>query len=248
MDDGAYEMRCCADAARTQKQHRLYFPYYNAFCNDYSLGLTDVSAKRICRFIQYLRNRKTWKGKEIGDSVAKACVQAVTAYWANKGWSFQRKNHPQIAKQLKGYRRLKPSKKRVRKPFSIHHLQFALDWLLKKVSLQKLTLAAALCIGYFFGGRVGESTCNKKTLALGAVMLLWEHLDFVYDEDEKIKSLIINFQKSKVNQFGEKVEIVEARCTCGKNSDPCAPHIVAKLLRMRYKMNVKVAPTGPVLW
>ncbi len=123
-------MRCAADAARTKKQHKLYFPYYREFCVDFNLDITTVSARRICRFIYYLHGRKTFKGKEIGDSVASACVYAVTAYWANNGWSFQRKNHPQISKQLKGYKRLKPSKKRIRKPFSINHLDFAIDFLL----------------------------------------------------------------------------------------------------------------------
>lgn len=94
-------------------------------------------------------------------------------------------------------------------------------------------MASAICIGYFWGARLSEYTCTRYTSLLGDKLLQLKHLKFVKKHNGQIKSLCITIAKSKVNQFNEKTEIVEALCTCRKGV--CGPCIIASMLKSREK-------------
>lgn len=188
-----------------------------------------MAARRMSRFLAHLSERDTFKGKPLTAGVADTCLMALGSFWNNNNVSFVRKHHPGIAQQMKGFRRKKPSSTRIKKPFTIHHLQFAVDFLLKQGSIDSMTLATALTMAYWWGLRGGEYTCTKTTLKLGDVALLPSQFDFFYNREGGIISMVINIQKSKINQptVIDRVEQVEARCAC---PGVCGPHMVKRLI------------------
>ena len=71
------------------------------------------------------------------------------------GYDWDRKKCPTIRTMTKGCKKLKPSDVRRKNPFSIVQMEKAFEWI-KLNSYNRLLLVSVLCIGYFFGGRVGE--------------------------------------------------------------------------------------------
>ena len=99
-------------------------------------------------------------------------------------------------------------------------------------------------LGYFFGGRVGEYTCTPSTIKLGDIRLEFRHFSWI-KQKSRIKSLLWKIEKSKVNPFGDKLELVEAKCEC---SGPGAPCTIDRLIKERKRFfGKKHKPTDPVL-
>ena len=201
---------------------------------------------RMSRYLSWLFWQTNSKNEPITAGVANACLTQLGAFWVENNVSWLRKRHPQLGVQLKWYKRYQPSQIRIRKPIMNEMLQTILKPLLNTKSLSKSTMAAAICIGHFFGARAGEFTCSKYSLSEGDIMLRHKHLQWTFQQ-ERVVSLAITFEKSKVNQFGEKTEIVSVDCRCARR-ELCAPCIIWHMCRLKAQRRHRVAkPHDPVL-
>ena len=242
-------MRVHAPAKRTQKTRR-YNKYYVRMCKEKGVNIlpTDKQyALRMSRYLSWLYWQTNAKGAPITSGVANVCLGQLGAFWVENNISWQRKKHPQLALQLKWYKRYQPSDIYIRKPIMYPLLEKILQPLLYSKSLEKSTLAAAICIGHWFGGRAGEYTCSNYTLSEGDVMLCHKHLQWSFRQ-EKVVSLAITYEKSKVNQFGEKTEVVGVDCACAQGG-LCAPCIIWHMCQLKAQERRRPAkPHHPVLY
>ena len=242
-------MRVNAPAKRTQKSRR-YNKHYFRMCREKGVGRIPADRNfelRMSRYLSWLFWQTNRKGIPITAGVANACLSQLGAFWVENNISWQRKSHPQLAIQLKWYKRYQPSQVRIRKPIMTEMLRRMLQPLLHSNSLRKSTLAAGICIGHFFGARAGEFTCSNYTLSEGDVMLRHKHLQWSF-QSGKVVSLTLTFEKSKVNQFGEKTENVAVDCCCARD-EICAPCIIWNMCQIKAQKRHRAAqPHDPVLY
>ena len=204
-------------------------------------------ALRMSRYLSWLYYQKNSRGKPLTAGVANACLTQLGALWTQYGKSWVRKSHPQLKLQLEFYKRRRPSDFNIRKPICYPLFEKLIEPLLRINSLTSLTLAAALCNGYYFGGRAGEYTCSNYTQTKGDVMLQHKHLKWSV-KHQRITSLAIKFEKSKVNQLGDKTEVVGAECLCQQGLI-CAPHVIWRLFQAKAKhLNRTATSNDPVLY
>ena len=245
----AIYMRQNAPAKRTQKQ-RTYNKYYFRMCQEkgvHPIPHKSQLALRMSRYLSWLYWQTNKKQQPITAGVADKCLAQLGAYWVENNISWLRRTHPQIALQLKWYKRNQPSDIYIRKPVMYPLFNRLVQPLLHTRSLRKATLAAGLSIGYFFGARSGEFTCSNHTLSLGDIVLQHTHLHWSFDRFNRITALTIKFEKSKTNQFGEKTEIVSVNCSC-QSGQLCGPHIIWHMCRIKQaKFNTLAQPSDPVL-
>lgn len=130
---------------------------------------------------------------------------------------------------LRGYRNLRPSKTRPKKPFNYHMMAKAMTYCDFNTYNGSLN-AAALCVGYYFGGRVGEYTAYST----GDWSKIVRFCDLTFIGHQPLKSLIIDFRKHKANQHGLYCAKVEALCCCKQGM--CPVHIIWQYLQFRNKI------------
>ena len=108
-------------------------------------------------------------------------------------------------------------------------MQKAFEWI-NLNSYNGLLIASALCIGYFFGGRVGEYA--PKSRELWQKVIRPADITFI-GTDNDLKSLILDFRSHKTNKSGVYSGKVECICSCDLGL--CPVHIIAKYLKWRHK-------------
>jgi len=183
-------------------------------------------AEYICYLFEIL-------GKPAG--VASTHLTALGHYWTCHGANWDRKKYPTLSKMMKGYRRIKPSQIRKKKPFSWYLIKKAFRYI-DMNTYNGQCIAAAVCIGYFFGGRVGEYAANSRED--------WPHIVRECDltwigPPNNLKSLIIDFRDHKTNKLGIYAAKVEAICSC--NLGICPVHIINCFLKSRNNIFCDVA-------
>ena len=240
LDNQAAKTRRFANAPRTKKSYNTYLKHYFTFCDKVFLSPLTTSDKQLSRFLEYLRLFTT-----VRHSGACAAVSAVTNYWAQHGISFSTKQHPIIRMQLKGYHRLKPSSKILRKPFNLDYINQALEQhIIKPWTFSGALMTATFTCGYFKGMRVGEYTIDKQSKKFGDLTLKRKHLSFDLNKNRKIIGSVILIEKSKTNQFGDYHHPVSIECSC---PGFCGPHSLFNYLALRTKKFGKIQPEDPLL-
>ena len=156
-------------------------------------------------------------------------VTALRHFWLLNGHDWDSKKYPTIRAMMKEYKKLKPSDIRRKNPFIIIYMKKAFKWI--NLNLYNgLSLASVLCIGYFFGGKVGEYALKLQDQ--------WEEVirpmnfTFIGPKNE-LKSLIIDFRQHKTNKCGIYSGKVE--CVCSGDMEICPVHIFKKFLLKRRK-------------
>ena len=162
--------------------------------------------------------------------VARSALTALGNFWIRQGIDWDRKAHPTIAMMLRGYRNLRPSATRTKKPFTYHLMAKAMTYC-DFNTYNGLLNASALCIGYFFGGRVGEYTAY--TTGDWSKIVRFCDITFIGNA-ANLKSLIVDFRIHKANQHGLYAAKVEAICSC--RFGLCPVHIIWRFLQYRSKV------------
>ena len=195
------------------------------FCEEHDRDPFKASATRLKDFLYYLFSKTSSK-----HGSAKKARTAIAFMWRAEGQEFKTEDYPSVAALLKGYKKHKPSAIRTKRPFSYFHLRKAL-LLLDHRTYAGTLCAAALSTAYFWGMRIGEYMASnreswKKILCL-------KDLEFVYNKQNHLRSIIINFRCHKTNKFGRFNAKVAVDCTC---PDPiCGVHILWRFLNLRNK-------------
>lgn len=176
---------------------------------------------------------------------AQNAVSSVTNYWARNGISFYTKKHPVVGLQLKGYQKIKPSKKRKRNPFTIDFIRIAIQrQIIDLDTFHGALMGASLALGYFNGLRIKEYAIDKQAIAEGSVMLRRRNLTFDLSILKRIIGSVITLDKSKTDQFGTEQHQVSTECTC---PGPCGPHLLYNYLTIRKKTLGPIHPEDPLL-
>ena len=161
--------------------------------------------------------------------VVNNAITAIGSFWLSNGIDWDRKQHPTLARMMRGFRNLRPSATRIKKPFTYHLLAKAIQYCGNLSTYSGLLNASALCIGYFYGGRVGEYTA-WSTGDWSSIVRFCD-LTFIGRSSNEFKSLIIDFRIHKANQHGLYAAKVEAICSC--RTGLCPVHIIFKFLQCR---------------
>ena len=128
---------------------------------------------------------------------------------------------------FRGYRKRKPSETRLRNPFTFFHMQKAMSYVDFAAYMGNL-IASALCVGYFYGGRIGEYSPHSK--ADWSKVVLRKDLQFIGPK-KRISALIIDFKKHKTNKYDLYCGKVECICSC--DTGICPVHIIKRFVKMR---------------
>ena len=155
-------------------------------------------------------------------------MTALSKYWAAFGVDWIRSNHPQITAALNGFRKIRPPKKRERRPFTLNHLLKVRKYIPLQTYDGKL-IWCLLLTGYFWGGRSGEYTA--KSSKDWPYILQRTDIKFISD-GEKFTELIFDFKHHKANKWGLYDANVAVACTC--NEYPfCPVHDLLEYVQLR---------------
>ena len=138
-----------------------------------------------------------------------------------------------VAQAIKGFKSLRPSKKRTKKPLNIVILRKLWPFISQKSYTRKL-IAAVLCLAYWYGLRVSEYAATNKDIRIQKrVHLKHEHIRFLYKNSEVIEATV-TIPKSKCIQTDENPEKVSYLCTC---PGVCDPHTLYTLIETQKAKN-----------
>ena len=154
-------------------------------------------------------------------------MAALGYFWKSNGYNWDRRSHPSLAAMFKGYRKRKHSEMRIRYPFTYFHLEKAFEYINLKTYTGLLT-ASALCIGYFFGGRIGEYSPHSRKDWKHVV--LRKDLQFV-GRKPGYSALNIDFKLHKTNKLGLYSGKVDCIGSC--DAGICPVHIILKFIKLR---------------
>ena len=208
----------------TSKQYNAALSDYFEFCDLFHKDPLSPSPRKVQEFLCYLHFYL-----DIPHGAADKRVTALGHFWLLNGYNWDRKKYPTIRTMMKGYKKLKPSDIRRKNPFTIVHMQKAFKWI-KLNSYNGLLIASVLCIGYFFGGRVGEYAPKSRDQWKEVVRP--KDLTFIGPK-RKLKALIIDFRQHKTNKHGIYSGKVECVCSC--DIGICPVHIIKSFIDKREK-------------
>ena len=158
-------------------------------------------------------------------------ITNISYHTIQKGYSFNRTNYKIVKQAIKGFKHIRPPKKRTKKPLNIIILRKIWPFIDKSSYIGKL-IAAALCLAYWYGLRVSKYAATAKDIRTGKRQhLRHEHVHFTY-KNRKVIEATITTPKSKCIQAGEKPKKVSCRCTC---PDIRGPHTLHRLMKRQKK-------------
>ena len=209
---------------RTQQNYNAALKDFHIFCEIYGKDQFEASPRLVQEYICYL-----FKFTNVRAKGASRRVTALGHFWKCHGYNWDRQKYPTIKAMFRGFRKLKPSQTKPRNPFTFFHLKEAF----KHINLSTYTgllIASTLCIGYFFGGRIGEYSPHSREDWKSIV--LRRDLQFIGDPNNP-KALIIDFKLHKTNKFGIYSGKVECICSC--HIGICPVHIIFHFTKIRDK-------------
>lgn len=196
------------------------------FCSIYKLPWLKPDTVNLQRFVSWCFSFSKASEGTVGNRLT-----AIVNCWKINGLNYDRRSFPILRLQLNGYKRLRPSKKLIRKPFTIAMMKMA--WIqLKDDNFYNDLIKAALCIGYWHGARVGEYATTPAGIKHGDTPLKLSRLRFLPVHGIP-KEVTVTFVKSKSNQFGERTEMISSVCRCPL---PCSPCSLKNLIRRKRHM------------
>lgn len=207
---------------RTLSSYNNSLNDFFTFCEIYGRDPYVASARVVQEYVIYLFHLTS-----VPHKAASRRVTAVGHLWKANGLDWDRSKHPTIAAMFRGYRKKKPSAIRPRNPFTFYHMQKAFQTL-NLSTYTGLLLGSALCIGYFYGGRIGEYSPNSR--ADWKSVLLREDLQFIGDSNNPF-ALQLDFKTHKTNKFGIYSGKVECICSC--DIGICPVHIIWRFTKLR---------------
>lgn len=239
---------CQGQAKRTIKSYESNIRYFRTFCAKYGISQFTPSPKIAQLFLAWLGTINTWDNNPLSYNTADTALCAMVKSWTFAGLQWDRKQHEILRRQMIGFRMMRPAKKRTSKPITMTMVHHCINGLLQQRNTYTLTLACAALGAYYFGLRSGEYTSSNYSIKMGSVLFTRKQLQFVYDQHGRMLSVIITIPKSKGNQHGDKLEMVEAACTCRQDPElHCLPCLYKELFRARNRCGTKVSNDSPVL-
>ena len=208
----------------TQVQYESLLDDFWEFCDLFSRDSLPPSRRKVQEYICFLCFYK-----HVKQGAADKRITALGNFWLSNGYDWNRKQYPTINILMRGYKKLNPSDIRIKNPFTIIHMRKAFQWI-NLNTYNGLLLGSTFCIGYFFGGRVGE--CSPKSRDQWSEVIRPKDLTFI-GQQSNLKSLIMDFRQHKTNKFGYYSGKVESICSC--KCGICLVHIIAKFLKFREK-------------
>lgn len=207
----------------TRQKYSNLIKLYWQFCDKYNLNYFNVSSRQVLKYIWYL-----YKHTDKRHKVADQCITALGNYWKLNGFDWDRKQYPTVRMMLTGYRDLKPSATKERRPFTIFHLRAVFEFLYLSTYTGAL-IAAILIIGYYFGARAGEYSASsvKKWKSV----ILRRDLTIIDRGHNCWECAIIDFKRHKSNRWGLYNAKVPASCAC--DSGICPTWILRNYLKFR---------------
>ena len=209
---------------RTRASYNNLLNDFYLFCEFYGHDPLVMSVRVAQEYIVYLFYFTDHK-----HGAADRRITALGHYWKRHGYNWDRRSNPSLAAMFKGYRKRKPSARRIRYPFTFFHMEKAFENINLK-TYTGLLIASGLCIGYFFGGRIGEYSPRSRND--WHQVLLRKDLQFVGPK-KRYTALIIDFKTHKTNKYGLYCGKVECICSC--ETGICPVHILDKFVRLRDK-------------
>ena len=176
------------------------------FCEKSHNDYEYPSVNSLIRYISYcyFNTHKT-------AGVVSSDISKIVSWWVDNGHSFVRANHKVIARELSGYRSLRPSKRLERIPI-IWEIFDKIVSAVSDSSFDSAFYVALISMGYFFGGRPCEYTSTKSSRQKGDHLLTFGDFYF-WPSLENAKEVTVDFRKSKSDKFGDWSQTVTRKCT-----------------------------------
>ena len=136
-------------SSRTRSNLNNDINYWFDFCAEFKVRAFIPSTINLQRFISFCFSFSTIKEGSVNKKLT-----AIVNLWKTKGFNDERRSNPISRLQLTGYKRLRTSKRLIRKPWTITMMKKSWNFL-KKNDFYSLLVKSALCIAYWHGARVG---------------------------------------------------------------------------------------------
>jgi len=206
----------------TQVGYKQLIEDWYTFCDIFGRDPLLASPRAVQEYVWYLYQYTT---KPAGP--AKRRVTALGYYWKCHGIDWDRKLYPTITCMLKGYTKRRPSEVKRRNPWTFWHIVKALPWINLNTYTGCLQMAG-ICIGYHFGGRIGEYAAYTRKD--------WDYLvrrcdiEMIYDND-KLVMMTVDFRHHKTNKEGIYSGKVDSCCEC--ENGLCGIHLIERFIKLR---------------
>ena len=210
-------------ADSTSVGYNRYFEYWKEFCDDEGLSYSFIDDEIAADFICWL----WWIGMASGDEASKT-LTSVTTLLLRHNCVYKR--NKRISGMIKGFKKLRPPKRRYKKPWSLYHTQFMRKHCIDTGSVSAMALSSGVILGYYGFLRPGEYSKNGSKYVLKRKQVTF------FPNLQKPKDVIITLTHSKTNQFGKR-ETISIPCLCHKKFVnewvPCPVHHLKHYVSLR---------------
>ena len=198
-------------ADSTNKAYDAAFELWADFCDIFDLEydvIHDMKAAQFCCFLfEYF---PSMSGKQIS-----AKLSAVTTRLAQ--WNSRWKRPRMLTHLIKGLRKMRPTKKKHKKPWSVHHTRLCLKYCVDKRKLSDFAFLIGILLGSGCLMRCSEFAARKKghksTLYRDQVVFSFRGREVDNIESSDVDEATISLTYSKTNQENH-LERVNVPCFC----------------------------------
>ena len=203
--------------------------YWFDFCDEYSIDYTDLNNTTAGDFVAWC-----FTSTPLNGATASKALTSVTSILCEEGVEWKRKDCPYIGRLITGFTKLKPPKKRVKRPFTCVHVALVWKHCIDLKDLDRFALGLGILIGYSAGLRPEQisRTKNKRNIRISQLTFRPNY--------KNCEEITINIRFSKTNQLGLKEETMDLECCCNRKildiNVPCPVHHLIKYLNKRRKI------------
>ena len=214
----------------TRKTYDGHLDIYLNWCKDKHHDPISPTCDIIQDFISWCYNYTEFTG-----GVMCSTITGIMSYIKDNGKYFDRSKHPVIRRQLDGFLKKRPPKKRPKRPIMDVFVLICFKHIINTKKYIGWVVGAAICLGYWHGMRPGEYTKHSGTLSYHILRVKNQYFGPIGSKHHT-ENVIILFDGSKTNRVHKHTEILACSCTCKSHpSLPCSLHWFKGFLKARYK-------------
>ena len=198
-------------ADSTNEAYDAAFEQWMDFCDIFDLEYDDIHDMKAARFCCFLFEYfPSMSGQRISSKLS-----AVTTRLAQ--WNSRWKRPRMLSHLIKGLRKMRPSMKKHKKPWSVHHTRLCLRYCVDKRKLSDFAYLIGILLGSGCLMRCSEFAARKKghKSTLYRDQIIFRHRGRVVEniEESDVDEATVRLTYSKMNQEGH-LERVNVPCLC----------------------------------
>ncbi len=175
-----------------------------------------------------------WNKTDLNSGQCNSVLTSVVSALRDQGGDFDRRKYPSIRRSLNGFKKWRPPKRRIKRPFCNVIVQKVFKLAIDYEDYDDVIMGICVLLGHDLGLRPGEYTFKKGS---ERKLLYFHHVTFLPTINNS-KEICIIIPFSKTNPHNDRIEIVFQECKCILHGYkllevPCLVHLVKRYFKMR---------------